>query len=178
MAIAFSCPCGKKLKVKEEMAGKRVRCPECQAVAHVPQLEMEGDVLEEVQAPPAAVSARRPAPPPMPPPMPRRNDDFDDEEDAEDRPRGRRRRREPDEDDRSIRRGRRNEDEPVQEEQSSTNSTVGIVGGILMIIGAAVWFVGGIVWLNRIFFYPPILAILGIVAIVKGIIDKASKRSD
>jgi len=35
--IAFSCPsCGKKLQVKEELAGKRVRCPGCANVAAVP----------------------------------------------------------------------------------------------------------------------------------------------
>jgi len=63
-------------------------------------------------------------------------------------------------------------------QSSGAGSTAGIVGGILMIVGAVVWFVVGIVWLNRIFFYPPILAILGIVAIIKGIIDKVSKPAE
>jgi hypothetical protein len=36
------------------------------------------------------------------------------------------------------------------------------------IVAAIVWFVGGLLWLNRIFFYPPVLVILGIGAILKG----------
>ncbi len=40
--------------------------------------------------------------------------------------------------------------------------------GIVMIVAAIVWFVGGLLWLNRVFFYPPVLLILGIAAIYKG----------
>ena len=40
MAIPLECTgCGKKLKVKDESAGKRVKCPECQAVVVVPKLD-------------------------------------------------------------------------------------------------------------------------------------------
>ena len=49
MAIPFECTgCGKKLKVKDESAGKRIKCPECQAVLTVPKPESaggEGDFL-------------------------------------------------------------------------------------------------------------------------------------
>jgi len=34
--ITFKCDCGKMLRVKEEVAGKRVRCPACKAVVQVP----------------------------------------------------------------------------------------------------------------------------------------------
>jgi hypothetical protein len=35
--IAFACPgCGKQLKVKDELAGKKVKCPGCGCVAQVP----------------------------------------------------------------------------------------------------------------------------------------------
>lgn len=34
--IAFKCSCGKALKVKDEAAGKRVRCPACKQVIPVP----------------------------------------------------------------------------------------------------------------------------------------------
>lgn len=43
----------------------------------------------------------------------------------------------------------------------------GIAGGIVMIVLALVWFFGGLA-LDRIFFYPPVLLILGIVAVVRG----------
>ena len=40
MSIPFECTgCGKKLKVKDESAGKRIKCPECQAVLTVPMPE-------------------------------------------------------------------------------------------------------------------------------------------
>jgi hypothetical protein len=37
MAIDFECPCGKKLKSKDEFAGKRTKCPQCGAGLTVPQ---------------------------------------------------------------------------------------------------------------------------------------------
>src|SRR5690242_4122227 len=40
MSITFKCTtCDRLLKVKEEMAGRRVRCPECRAVLQVPELQ-------------------------------------------------------------------------------------------------------------------------------------------
>lgn len=43
----------------------------------------------------------------------------------------------------------------------------GIVGGVIMIAIALVWFFGGLA-VDRIFFYPPVLLIIGVIAIVKG----------
>ncbi len=57
MAILLPCECGKQLRVKEDMAGKKIRCPNCQAVLAVPA-EGAGE-LEPAEAPPASV---RPAP--------------------------------------------------------------------------------------------------------------------
>lgn len=38
MAIAFPCPkCGRELKVKDELAGKRGKCPQCQQILEIPQ---------------------------------------------------------------------------------------------------------------------------------------------
>ncbi|MBN2563534.1 MAG: hypothetical protein JXQ75_21655 [Phycisphaerae bacterium] len=36
MAIAVNCRCGKKFKVKDHMAGKKVRCPQCKAPLQIP----------------------------------------------------------------------------------------------------------------------------------------------
>ncbi len=36
MAITVTCQCGKKLGVKDDMAGKKVKCPACQSVLTVP----------------------------------------------------------------------------------------------------------------------------------------------
>ena len=36
MSSVLECGCGKKLKVKEEWAGRKVKCPSCQAVLRIP----------------------------------------------------------------------------------------------------------------------------------------------
>jgi hypothetical protein len=41
MAISLTCECGKKLAVKEELAGKKVRCPSCESLLTVPSLSGE-----------------------------------------------------------------------------------------------------------------------------------------
>ena len=56
-AIQFACGCGKKLTVKGEYAGKRVKCPACGQVAQVPADEMTN----------AATPARRESGPVRPP---------------------------------------------------------------------------------------------------------------
>ena len=44
----------------------------------------------------------------------------------------------------------------------------GVVGGLALIAIAAVWFVGGYA-AGYIFYYPPILALIGVFGVVKGI---------
>ncbi|MCE5279302.1 MAG: hypothetical protein ABFD92_11090 [Planctomycetaceae bacterium] len=47
----------------------------------------------------------------------------------------------------------------------------GVWGGLAMMVGAVVWFVVG--WMaGYIFFYPPILFVIGIVALVRGLADR------
>ncbi len=36
MAISVTCKCGKQMKVKDELAGKAVRCPDCKAPLRIP----------------------------------------------------------------------------------------------------------------------------------------------
>ncbi len=47
MPIRFSCACGKVLKVGDEHAGKRSKCPSCGEVSQVPAPEVEE--LEEIE---------------------------------------------------------------------------------------------------------------------------------
>lgn len=51
----------------------------------------------------------------------------------------------------------------------------GILGGIGLMVGAVVWFVLGLM-ADRIFFYPPIMFIIGLVAVIKGLIGAVSGR--
>ena len=45
-----------------------------------------------------------------------------------------------------------------------------VIGGIAMMVGATVWFVVGL-FLGYIFFYPPILFVIGLVGVIKGLLD-------
>jgi hypothetical protein len=49
------------------------------------------------------------------------------------------------------------------------NINAGIAAGAVMILIAVVWFVLGL-WADRIFFYPPILFVIGVIALVKGLV--------
>jgi hypothetical protein len=46
----------------------------------------------------------------------------------------------------------------------------GVLGGLAMMAIAVIWFVVGL-FFDIIFFYPPILFIIGIVAVVKGLMS-------
>jgi hypothetical protein len=54
MAISLICECGKKLAVKEELAGKKVRCPACESLLTVPAVS---DEMPARQAPAAVYEA-------------------------------------------------------------------------------------------------------------------------
>jgi hypothetical protein len=47
MAINLSCECGKKLAVKDDMAGKKVKCPGCGSVLTVPAAMGDADEASE-----------------------------------------------------------------------------------------------------------------------------------
>jgi hypothetical protein len=65
--ITFNCPCGKTLRVPDEHAGRRAKCPACGAVVPVPGPDPVFEVEEKPQ--PGA------APPPG---KPAGDDDADD----------------------------------------------------------------------------------------------------
>jgi hypothetical protein len=66
---------------------------------------------------------------------------------------------------RKRRRRRRRESERSGYGKGALSS---IIVGVLMMVGAVVWFVGGLA-VGFIFFYPPFLFIFGIVAVVRGL---------
>ncbi len=47
MAIKVACACGKKLSVKDEHAGKRVKCPACQKPLRIPRPQVEEKSLDD-----------------------------------------------------------------------------------------------------------------------------------
>jgi hypothetical protein len=48
MPIPLSCPCGRSFKLKDELAGRKVRCPACRRVLAVPRPEREVDPDDQV----------------------------------------------------------------------------------------------------------------------------------
>jgi hypothetical protein len=62
MAIVLPCECGKQLRVSEELAGKKVRCPICQAILAVPANGADTPQPRAVPAAPSPPDTPRPAP--------------------------------------------------------------------------------------------------------------------
>ncbi len=188
MPITFNCPCGKALRVADEHAGRRVKCPACQAVATVPTAEPQFEVVEEAAPPPPPVPKVKPAAQVF-------VDEDDDDargytvakkkgrDDEEDEPRAKKKpdfrkgsgRRaadteDDDDDDRPKKKSGAQKNTGGSLEGKVFNGGVGV--GILAMVGAVVWFVVGIVALDVIFFYPPILFIIGLVAFFKGLMGR------
>jgi hypothetical protein len=140
--IKVTCVCGRALQAKDEYAGRAVRCPSCQATLTLPAPDAPPEVMDVQQADPEPYRA---APPPPLPPEPYRRDDYGRDVDL---------RRQP--------------------SRGSTgggwgNATnAGVLGGCLMMVGAVVWFVLGLMN-DIIFFYPPILLVIGLIAMIKGL---------
>jgi hypothetical protein len=162
MPIPMTCACGRSLRIKDEFAGRRAKCPGCGTVLHVPLPEVndEEEPLEVLPAePPAAEAPPREAIRAEPPPP----------EPAPPRPSSPKRRNPRRDEPRDLPREERKRAPAVAFEEGwfgSINS--GVVGGLLMIIIAVVWFVLGLM-ADRIFFYPPILLVIGLIAIIKGL---------
>jgi hypothetical protein len=176
MAISIACPCGKRLRVADELVGKRCKCPGCGTVLAI-RTPVAGD-----SGPAAAGSARAQAPRPpvraaakrledevldvLPADHSKAADEYDLEP-AHQKPRKKKK----------IRKGK-----AVPEKTGffhgfdfgfeRSASKAGMAAGILMMVGAVVWFVCGIVYMDRIFFYPPILFVVGLVALIRGAVSR------
>jgi hypothetical protein len=60
MPITVRCDCGKEMSLKEELAGKKVRCPACQNVVAVPAAtEEETFKMVEPESAPAPVKTKK-----------------------------------------------------------------------------------------------------------------------
>jgi hypothetical protein len=161
MPIAFACECGKSFSVGEEHAGKRTKCPKCGAALTVPQpaapeLSDEDKAFAALEdAPDDPRPAARPAPSyDPPPPAPARGPAIPGMGPQEAPPK---RKRGPKFE---AREGR-------SEGYSGITISPTIIYGILMMIGAGVWFGLGYS-AGRIYFYPPILFIFGLITTVRG----------
>jgi ribosomal protein S27E len=138
MPVTVRCQgCKSTLKIRDELAGKKIKCPKCATVLAVPKAEEEVEEFAPVKADERISDAPRKGGKPAPrrhdpdeeeddrPRKGRRDDDYEDEEE-EDRPRkgarstgirtSRDRRDDYDDEDDRPRRGRRDRDEEDEEE--------------------------------------------------------------
>src|SRR5262245_43635305 len=121
MPIEMSCACGRALTLRDELAGKTIRCPQCQAELTVPAAppppapEPVPDVLPAAAAAdPMAVRAEEP---PTAVPRPRSRMDLRDESLAPPKP------------------------SAAQGGTGFGSVNAGVAGGLLMMVVAVVWFV-------------------------------------
>src|SRR4051794_27375237 len=66
MAIQVSCQCGKQLRVKDEYAGRKGKCPACGGVIQIPAAEPD---LFDLKDEPAVAPKKVAPPPPRPSPV-------------------------------------------------------------------------------------------------------------
>lgn len=148
MPVSFRCGCGQQLEVDVEHAGQRVECPTCQQV---------------VTAPAAGPTLAKPAARPK-----EAGGDYeviDGPAPAADRKRW------ADAD--RPRRERAEEPPKAKGGFFGTESWIlrgGVLGGLAAMAVAVVWFVLGLM-ADRIFFYPPILFLVGLFGVGKGIVN-------
>lgn len=169
--------CDATIKAKQRFWGKAVNCPGCGETLTIPAVARKPaaaavkpivvddpaePIFDEETPAPAKPAGRKPS---------KGFDEIDDYDDfgtgefddygeAAPAPRPRKKARKPA---RSTRRSR----EPKSDRLFSLNG--GVIGGMLMMIIALVWFFAGLAG-GIIFFYPPILFVIGIAAFVKGIV--------
>lgn len=182
MPIPVECECGRAMRVKDEMAGKKGRCPSCNGILLIPAVaappplrEVQPAADDEDERPRRRESIRtRPDDedddrPRRRPPL-RRDADEDDADDRPRRPAARSREEEEEDEDRPRRprpRPRLARERPSRGGGGFAVSGT-VAGGLLAMLIAVVWFVGGLA-VGIIFFYPPVLFILGLVGFIRGL---------
>lgn len=193
MPINFNCSCGEKLEVDDELAGRQVRCPYCEAVVSVPAANAPTSTKRAKRVEPEDTDDDRGAFAGSLNPLDHRNrssrrrrdDDEDDrpsrrprDEDDDDDDRSSRRRRDGDDEDRPSRRRREPDDEydddyrPRRRRRSEppryrlfNNQTIG--GTITVVISLAV-FVGAL-FVDMFWWGMLIIAAIGFFAIIRGL---------
>ncbi len=70
MSINFHCPCGQRLQVPDEMAGRTGKCPSCGAAVLVPGSAAPTSFPAPPPPPPVPPPAPALGSPPLPPPVP------------------------------------------------------------------------------------------------------------
>ncbi|MCE9566763.1 MAG: hypothetical protein K8U57_32560 [Planctomycetes bacterium] len=162
MPITFACGCGQPLFVADKYAGMAVECPTCGKTPTAPYL------LPPSSAP-APIPTAKPwkkgaaAEEPEPAPMHDPNSPFGFSD--------------PGEVARERNRKAQEREHPTEKSQSLEGGLLngGVAGGAIAMLIAVVWFVVGLM-ADVIFFYPPVLFIIGLVSFFKGLAEGPKER--
>jgi hypothetical protein len=151
MPITFNCTCGKALRVKDELAGKRIRCPVCNATPTVPAAEPQFEVVEEEPPPrpvarPAAKPVARAAPveddedEPRPAKAKKKKADEDDEPDEDEKPKKKsaakwKKGDDRDDEDEDRPRKKKKKRRPARSESGNSGNRSGyLIGGVVCVL--------------------------------------------
>jgi hypothetical protein len=150
MSIRVDCPCGRVLKYDNMYANTKTECPSCREPITVPAAgtNTTADTDEGVRT--ALQDAGKKWGSPQ-----GRDEDYDYE-------RGANPYRTRDVDQRFVKRP------PAPSSGGFGSINAGVGGGLAMIAIAIVWFIGGAMF-GIIFWYPAVLLVLGIIAVIKGL---------
>ena len=66
--------------------------------------------------------------------------------------------------------------EEKEDRKGIFSKNLGIPAGVLLIVAAIAWILVGVILMDRIFFYPLILLVAGIIAIINGVKQKKATR--
>jgi hypothetical protein len=166
MPIALSCDCGRAMRIKDELAGRKIRCPACAGVLTVPKPERVADEDDEVvTVMPVESPSEALAPRPSPRQAVKRAETgvrVPSREPVAESPSPFSKPPKP------VKRRKVSRSRASRRSGPMLVIHREIVAGVFMMLGATVWFVVGFA-LGWIYFYPPILFVLGIAAVVRGL---------
>jgi hypothetical protein len=169
MAISLMCPCGKSYRVKDTLAGRKVRCAGCSEVLEVPAPDSSQDPEQEaadvlLADPPRDQRVTRSERQEYEPPRRQAPETFQKPVRGDSSP--------STQVPKKPRRKKAESREGIVFEQGWFGSlNAGLIGGLLMMLIAIVWFVAGLA-AGFIFFYPPILLVIGFIAVIRGLLNR------
>lgn len=161
MPITISCPCQNTYRVKDELAGKRIKCPHCQQPVSVPLSDMsstpENDPFfghETAAAPPSQQS------------NPYGDQSYNPHSATQQFG-------QPSSANALDTIAQDYHQDFIQQRHSSGVNVGKVLGGIGMMVGGVILLFLGLMG-NRLIIYAPILFIIGLVTFIKGLVGASS----
>ncbi|HXG12251.1 MAG TPA: hypothetical protein VNK04_21025 [Gemmataceae bacterium] len=154
MPIPLKCACGRSFAVKDELAGKKVRCPYCRGIIAIPEFAQEVGEEEAIQTRPGGKPAKESS---------RRSS-------VQDRPPKDKPGKQPLLRAEGLKRKKRRQPLVIEKEESPPTAllNVGVVGGAIIMLIAAAWFTFGLLH-DTFFCYPPLMFTIGLFAVIRGV---------